>query len=251
MHNVNQTNNNQTNVSGDFNTIGGYIKACQKYQIYSQQENPKVDANIPNLCLVFRLSKQIDERLNGLNSIAIFCDLVFNPNRDANNIVQGVSYELVIKRIELLEISAKISDSTIINVRCNNPNFVNFDPNFIAALERIHPEIEFGKKQDSQLRKFLRYDDWNRLIPALRDYYNKKNNDDVKNYQNLLFFDKDTKFSIDDCVECYILHKKDSPSIFTSKSNKYYLINKKDENMRDSRFCRCRVNDNLKYNTKN
>ena len=220
----------QPNIRGNFDTIEGYAKACVEYKIYTREANPRVDANIDNICLIFHLSKPIHEKLNGLNTIAIFCDFVINGVGVAPNI--AIQSELVIKRIELLEISTNIKQTTSVQIRLNADNTTTPDPNFLKVLKEMHPEIEFGKKQDSQLRKFLRYDDWSRLIPALRDYYNKKNNDDVKNYQKLLFFEKDTKFTIDDPVKCYILHEKGTPSIFTSRSNKYYLINKKDENIK-------------------
>ncbi|MBQ5492355.1 MAG: AAA family ATPase, partial [Mycoplasmataceae bacterium] len=205
--------------------IEQYINACKNNDLYSwKKEN--LDLNLVNICLLFKLSQPIHKDLNGLNTIAIFCDLNIQKNVNQNDIVSN----LIIKRIELLELNNEISNNRRINIVIdnNNPNF-DYEPSFYADLCNLSPIISFDKKS-SDLRKYLRYDDWINFIFAIRDYYKAKKEEISENNQILYFLGEDTTYNSNDDVECYLLQKKgSSASINKSEKSKYFLINRDDE----------------------
>ena len=209
------------------NNIGQYIDACKNNNLYTgKKEN--LDLNLVNICLVFKLSQPIHKDLNGLNTIAIFCDLNIQKKIENQN---DIVSDLIIKRIELLELNNEISSSsTWINIviNDNNANFY-YDPSFYVDLCNLSPIISFDKKS-SDLRKYLRYDDWTKFIFAIRDYYKAKKEEISENNQILYFLGEDTTYNSNDDVECYLLQKKgSSANINKSEKSKYFLINRDDE----------------------
>ena len=210
-------NNTLKNI--DIQTIGDYIDTCKKYSYMIDEQKAK-KLTINNICLVFKLDHPIHQSLNCLNTIAIFCDL--NPYE------QNKTYSLVIKRVELLEINKSLWNNKQIKININS-NTSYYDPEFCYDLQQITPIISFGKK-DSELRKYLRYDDWTSFIYAIHKYYDEKKNNANTDNQIIYFLSKSTKYDANDQVSCYLLQLKGKANIVMNPSAKYYLINRDDEN---------------------
>lgn len=105
------------------NNIGEYIQACQNNNLFTN-ESKKINVDLMNICLVFKLLHPIDKNLNGLNTIAMFCDLHFDQQPVLNQ--NQVVYQLIIKRIELLELNESLGYPKQISIQISNT--ANPDP---------------------------------------------------------------------------------------------------------------------------
>ena len=216
--------NKQSLKDGKFNTIGDYINACIKYDLWTDQTR-NINLNLFNICLVLKLNQPIHPDLNGLNTVVVFCDLVINKQDISNT--NNIFTKLVVKRVELLELHASLSNNKEINIVINDNQIIDMDPEFYSDLCHIEPKVSF--KNDSKLRKYLRYDDWTRFIFAIKAYYKNKNSEENNLNQILYSLEEDT-YDIDTNISCYLLQSKNKTKISNNKRSKYFLINRDDEN---------------------
>ena len=220
--------NKQSLKYGKFNTIGDYINACIKYDLWTDQTR-NINLNLFNICLVFKLNQPIHPDLNGLNTVVVFCDLVINKQDISNtkSNTNNIFTKLVVKRVELLELNASLSNNKEINIVINDNQIIDMDPEFYSDLCHIEPKVSF--KNDSKLRKYLRYDDWTRFIFAIKAYYKNKNSEE-NNLNQILYSLEEDKYDIDTNISCYLLQSKNKTKISNNKRSKYFLINRDDEN---------------------
>ena len=215
--------------------IGEYIQACQNNNFFTN-ESKKMDVDLKNICLVFKLLHPINKNLNGLNTIAMFCDLHFDQQPVLNQ--NRVVYQLIIKRIELLELNESLGHPKKISIQITNAANPNPKLDFYGELALATPLISFKKKSitngvDSEdgLREYLNYDEWSRFIFAIRDYYNDKKSKSNKEDQILYYLGNNEAYGMDDSISCYLLQIKGKANIGINKNAKYFLINRNDESI--------------------
>lgn len=215
--------------------IGEYIQACQNNNLFTN-ESKKINVDLMNICLVFKLLHPIDKNLNGLNTIAMFCDLHFDQQPVLNQ--NQVVYQLIIKRIELLELNESLGYPKQISIQISNT--ANPDPqlDIYRDLALVTPIVSFKQKAvgtetniEDGLREYLNYDEWSRFIFAIRNYYNEKNSKSSKDNQIIYYLGNDQTYGIDDSVSCYLLQLKGKANIGINKNAKYFLINRNDESI--------------------
>lgn len=215
--------------------IGEYIQACQGNNLFTN-ESKKIDVDLKNICLVFKLLHPIHKNLNGLNTIAMFCDLHFKQAQVLNR--NQVVYQLIIKRIELLELNESLGYPKQISIQITND--ANPDPqlDFYQDLALVSPIVSFKQKAvgnetntEDGLREYLNYDEWSRFIFAIRNYYNDKNSKSSKDNQIIYYLGNEQTYGIDDSISFYLLQLKGKANIGMNKNAKYFLINRNDESI--------------------